>query len=110
MPRFLTEKIADRLRWIFLCILFLAFYFYFFSFNKFHLFYVEQTQLFRFSGDYFRPFLEKPGEFIFYLGEFFGQFFRQSISGGRYCYFVGRYYLFSYTFNFKKAGYKCTCT
>ncbi|MDD2306435.1 MAG: DUF6057 family protein [Prolixibacteraceae bacterium] len=75
MPRFLTEKIADRLRWIFLCILFLAFYFYFFSFNKFHLFYVEQTQLFRFSGDYFRPFLEKPGELVFYLGEFLSQFF-----------------------------------
>lgn len=75
MQRFLTEKIAYRLRWIFLCILFLSFYFYFFSLNKFHLFYLEQTQLFRFSGDYFRPFLEKPGEFIFYLGEFLSQFF-----------------------------------
>lgn len=75
MQRFLSEKIAYRLRWIFLCILFLAFYFYFFTFNKFHLFYVEQTQLFRFSGDYFRSFLERPGEFIFYLGEFLSQFF-----------------------------------
>jgi len=75
MQRFLTEKIVYRLRWLFLCILFLAFYIYFVSLNKFHLFYLEQTQLFRFSGDYFRSFLEKPGEFIFYLGEFLSQFF-----------------------------------
>jgi len=75
MQRFLTGKIAYRLRWIFSCFLFLAFYIYFSLLNKFHLFYLEQTQLFRFSGDYFRPFLEKPGEFIFYLGEFFSQFF-----------------------------------
>jgi len=75
MQRFLTEKIVRYLRWFFLCILFLAFYIYFFTLNKFHLFYLEQTQLFRFSGDYFKPFLEKPGEFIFYLGEFLSQFF-----------------------------------
>jgi hypothetical protein len=75
MQRFLSEKIVYRLRWIILCILFLAFYIYFFSFNKFHLFYLEQTQLFRFSNYYFQPFLEKSGEFIFYLGEFLSQFF-----------------------------------
>jgi len=75
MQRFLSGKIVYGLRWIILCILFLAFYIYFFSFNKFHLFYLEQTQLFRFSGDYFKPFIEKPGEFIFYVGEFFSQFF-----------------------------------
>jgi len=75
MQRFLTEKIAYRLRWIFLCILFLVFYIYFFSLNKYHLFYLEQTQLFRFSGEYFKSFTEKPGVFIFYLGEFLSQFF-----------------------------------
>lgn len=75
MQRFLTEKIARYLRWFFLCILFLAFYTYFFSLNKFHLFYLEQTQLFRFSGDYFKPFIEKPGEFIFYIGEFLSLYF-----------------------------------
>ncbi len=75
MPRFLSGKAVYGLRWIILGIFFLTFYIYFFAFNKFHLFYLEQTQLFRFSGDYFRPFLEKPGEFILYLGEFLGQFF-----------------------------------
>jgi len=75
MQRFLSGKIVYGLRWIILCIFFLAFYFYFFSLNKFHLFYLEQTQLFRFSGDYFKPYIEKPGEFIFYLGEFLSQFF-----------------------------------
>jgi len=75
MQLFLSEKTVSRLRWIILCILFLASYIYFFSFNKFHLFYLEQTQLFRFSSDYFKSYLEKPGEFIFYLGEFVVQFF-----------------------------------
>jgi hypothetical protein len=75
MQRFLSEKIICLLRWITTGILFLAFYFYFFSFNKFHLFYLEQTQLFRFSVEYFKPFIEKPGEFVFYLGEFLSQFF-----------------------------------
>lgn len=81
MQRFLTGKIIRYSKWIFLCVLFLAFYFYFFSLNKFHLFYLEQTQLFRFSGDYFKPFIEKPGEFIFYLGEFLSQFFVNSYLG-----------------------------
>lgn len=81
MQRFLSEKFVYRLRWIFLCILFIAFYIYFFSLNKFHLFYLEQTQLFRFSGDYFRSFFEKPGEFIFYLGEFLTQFFVNQYMG-----------------------------
>jgi hypothetical protein len=75
MQLFWTAKITRNLRWFFLCILFFAFYIYFASLNKFHLFYLEQTQLFRFSYDYFKPFLDKPGEFIFYPGEFLGQFF-----------------------------------
>ncbi len=81
MQSFLSEKFVNRIRWIILFVLFLAFYIYFFSFNKFHLFYLEQTQLFRFSSDYFRPFIEKPGEFIFYLGQFFTQFFVYPFSG-----------------------------
>jgi hypothetical protein len=50
-------------------------YFYFLIFNKFHLYYLEQTQLFRFSGDYFQSFTHKPGDLLFYLGEFVTQFF-----------------------------------
>ena len=75
MSRFITSKITSHFKWIIIGVLFLVFYTYFFAFNKFHLFYLEQTQLFRFSGDYFRSFLSKPGDFIFYLGEFLSQFF-----------------------------------
>jgi hypothetical protein len=39
MHLLLTDKIASRLKWIFLCILFLGFYLYFFLLNKFPLFY-----------------------------------------------------------------------
>ena len=81
MQRFLPKKIAYRLRWIILCTLFLVFYIYFFAFNKYHLFYLEQTQLFQFSADYFQSFLGKPGEFIFYLGGFLSQFFVNSYLG-----------------------------
>lgn len=81
MQRFLPEKIAYRLRWTILFALFLGFYVYFFVFNKYHLFYLEQTQLFQFSADYFYSFLGKPGEFIFYPGEFLGQFFIHSYVG-----------------------------
>jgi len=75
MSRFITPKITSHFKWIIIGVLFLVFYTYFFVFNKFHLFYLEQTQLFRFSGDYFKSFFSKPGEFIFYPGEFLSQFF-----------------------------------
>jgi len=104
MQRFLTGKIVDRLRWIFLCILFLAFYTYFFSRNKFHLFYLEQTQLFRFSGDYFKPFLEKPGELIFYLGEFLGQFFVSPYLGAGIVTLLAAIIFFLSHLIFKKLG------
>ena len=105
MQRFLTEKIARYLRWGFLCILFLGFYTYFFSLNKFHLFYLEQTQLFRFSGDYFKPFIEKPGEFIFYFGEFLSQFFIYPYLGaGIVTLLAAITYVFSHLI-FKKLGF-----
>jgi len=104
MQRFLTEKIIRYSKWIFLCVLFLAFYFYFFSFNKFHLFYLEQTQLFRFSADYFQTFFEKPGDFIFYPGEFLSQFFVTPIlSAGIVTLIAGITYLLTHLI-FKKLG------
>jgi len=105
MQRFLSEKFVYHLRWIFLCILFLAFYIYFFSLNKFHLFYLEQTQLFRFSGDYFRTFFEKPGEFIFYLGEFLTQFFvNQYLGAGIVTLLAVTVYFLTHSI-FKKLGF-----
>ena len=104
MQRFLSEKISCFSRWIILCILFLTFYVYFFSFNKFHLFYLEQTQLFRFSGDYFRPYFEKPGEFVFYLGEFLTQFFVNPFIGAGIITFLAAVTYFLSYFIFKKLG------
>lgn len=75
MKRFLPHKTVTYLNWIIICTLFLSFYFYFFALNKFHLFYLEQTQLFCFTDDYFKSFISNPGQFIFYLGQFLGQFF-----------------------------------
>jgi hypothetical protein len=51
---------------------------FFAVFNKFHLIYQEQTQLFLFDRSYFLGFLSKPGGLIFYCGAFCTQFFAVS--------------------------------
>ena len=56
--------------------LFFLLVFVFFSvFNQYHLFYLEQVQLFRFDFDYFSDFMLKPGGFAEYSGAFLTQFF-----------------------------------
>lgn len=47
---------------------------FFAFFYPFHLNYQEQYQLFLFSADYFLKFMEKPGGFSDYVGNFFTQF------------------------------------
>lgn len=81
MQRFLSERIAVRIKWIILFSLLTAYFLYFYFFNRFHLYYLEQTQLFRFSTDYFNAYISKPGEFVFYLGEFLSQFFVSPLAG-----------------------------
>lgn len=81
MQRFLSQKIVARLNWIIPGILFLLGYIYFFIYNRFHLYYLEQTQLFCYTDDYFTSFISKPGQFIFYLGEFLTQFFVNAVAG-----------------------------
>jgi len=75
MQRLLSGRNSSLLRYIFAGGSLVAFYLYFLLFNKFHLYYLEQIQLFRFSADYFQTFTKKPGDLIFYLGEFLTQFF-----------------------------------
>lgn len=59
--------------------LYFVFIFFFFAvFNKFHLIYQEQTQLFLFDRNYFLGFLSKPGGLISYFGAFCTQFFAVS--------------------------------
>ncbi len=54
---------------------FIGHFLYFAVLNRFHLWYFEQIQFFRFSLDYFLNFLSIPGGFIEYIGAFFIQFF-----------------------------------
>jgi hypothetical protein len=44
-------------------------------YNKYHLFYLEQIQLFRYNWNYFEDFLSHPGGIAEYLGSFLTQFF-----------------------------------
>jgi len=75
MRLFLSGRSSSLLRYVFAGGCFVAYCLYFLLFNKFHLYYLEQTQLFRLSTDYFHTFTKKPGDLIFYLGEFLTQFF-----------------------------------
>ena len=54
---------------------FTAHFFYFLLFNRYHLYYQEEIQLFRFDWNYFSGFLERPGGVSDYLGSFLIQFY-----------------------------------
>jgi hypothetical protein len=54
---------------------FISFFIYFFLFNRYHLAFQEQIQLFRYNCDYFTGFLARPGGLSFYIGAFFNQFY-----------------------------------
>jgi hypothetical protein len=64
-------RVAVASYFVFIC-------FFFAVFNKFHLIYQEQTQLFLFDWNYFFGFLAKPGGLISYCGAFCTQFFAVS--------------------------------
>ncbi len=53
-----------------------GFLLYFGIFNRYHLAYLEQIQLFRYDPDYLADFFQKPGGLIYLLGSFLTQFFR----------------------------------
>jgi hypothetical protein len=61
---------------LYVTVLFFAVVFVYFTlFNQYHLYYLEQVQLFRFKLDYFTAFLDRPGGFSEYCGAFLTQFF-----------------------------------
>lgn len=62
-------------------LLFLSVFVYFLIFNKYHLLYLEQIQLFRFKWDYFAGYLTKPEGIAEYGGAFLGQYFLFPIIG-----------------------------
>jgi hypothetical protein len=62
--------------------LFFVFYFlYFMVFNRYHLIYQEQTQLFRFDLNYFTDFLSRPGGLMEYASAFLTQLFLFPFAG-----------------------------
>jgi len=72
---------ASVINSLFLAIFFVLHYLYFALFCRYHLGFQEQTQLFRFSSDYFLPFLSKPGGLSEYAGTFLIQFYQNSWVG-----------------------------
>lgn len=60
---------------------FIIFFLYFFLLNRYHLLYLEQEQLFRFSKDYLKEFLSLPGSLPLLTGTFFTQFFANPAAG-----------------------------
>jgi len=69
------------LPWPVVSVVFILHFLYFAIFNRYHLVYQEQIQLFRFDWNYFREFLTKPGGLAEYAGAFFIQFYLSSIAG-----------------------------
>jgi len=64
-----------EIRMVFASIFFIFFFLFFFIFNRYHLAFQEQLQLFIFSSDYFTGFLSRPGGLSEYAGSFLTQFF-----------------------------------
>lgn len=70
-----------NVRKILIGVFFTAILAYLILFNRYHYFYQEQIQLFRFDWNYFTNFLTKPGGLTEYLGAFFIQFYLCLIIG-----------------------------
>ncbi|MDO9340355.1 MAG: DUF6057 family protein [Bacteroidales bacterium] len=61
--------------------LFIVFFLYFGFFNKYHILYLEQNQLFLFNLDFIKEQFSLPGGLPLYIGSFFTQFFISSWVG-----------------------------
>lgn len=61
--------------------LFIVFFLYFCFFNRYHILYLEQNQLFRFNLNFFLEHFSLPGGLVLYAGSFFTQFFISSWVG-----------------------------
>lgn len=104
MKPFLNDKWIRYAKWIFATCFFLLFFLYFVSFNKFHLVYLEQLQLFQYSSDYFLQFTTRPGQLIFYLGEFLSQFFVSPVVAAAILTLLGCLIYFLFNSFLKKLG------
>lgn len=77
----ILKRTNSLLKYLILGFLFIIFIIYFGVFNKYHIHYLEQIQLFRFSLDYLQEHFYYPGGFANYIGNFFSQFFIYSWYG-----------------------------
>ncbi len=78
MKKSLTSVSPAR---IMLFLFFVAHFLYFTLLNRYHLYYQEQIQLFRFDWNYLEGFLAKPGGISEYIGTFFIQFYLIPLAG-----------------------------
>ena len=67
--------------WVAVIIFFVAHFIYFALFNRFHIVFQEQIQLFLFDWNYFTGFLTKPGGLTTYISTFFIQFYLNPFTG-----------------------------
>ena len=61
--------------------LFIIYFLYFSIFNRYHIIYLEQNQLFLFDIEYLTDHFTMPGGLPLYIGRFFTQFFISPLSG-----------------------------
>ncbi len=75
-------KIRSNHTRLFLIVAFFAvFFFYFLIPNRYHILFLEQEQLFRFSSDYLKEYLALPGSLPLLTGTFLTQFFVSPFAG-----------------------------
>ncbi|MDO9340327.1 MAG: DUF6057 family protein [Bacteroidales bacterium] len=75
------SRINTNFRWITTGAFFVAYFLYFIVLNRYHLIYLEQIQLFRFSEYYFTDFFSRPGGLSEFTGAFLTQFFLFPFAG-----------------------------
>lgn len=68
-------------KWLLIGILFIFYFLYFGIFNRYHIIFFEQNQLFLYTLDYLKGNFSLPGGLTTYTGSFFTQFFISSWAG-----------------------------
>jgi hypothetical protein len=81
-----------------------GFFLYFGVFNRFHLSYIEQNQLFRYNADYLADFFTIPGGLITLAGSFLTQFFHNPWIGALILTLIGALIFLLSQLIFRKTG------
>lgn len=71
----------ETLKWLIIWSLFIVLFLYSGIFNRYHIFYLEQNQLFLYNLDFLKEHFSLPGGLPLYIGSFFTQFFIYSWIG-----------------------------